>query len=531
MPRRPQTRRVVPRRPRRSSSAKPIRLVPVRPTASRAVASPPFSTAPARGGRPSHGWGAALLGHSTAGGAARTSRPRCSSRPTAPAPRPGSRPPSGTVRSRPRQPGPPSARASRTTAPPGSRHGDPSAAPARQFDTMPATAAPSARPRPAPRTPRASSYLSAPATTHAAGAARPVAAPADTAHTGSQRRPPPPTPPSISVPDGPSVPHVVVLLKLYGRATRDWYKFCGACGSRFGAPVEADSAARAGPPATPSVATRPDSYTPRHLADRILASRADLEGERKQFTVLFADVVGSTELIRDLDPEDARALLEPAVRAMIDAVHRFEGTVCRVMGDGVMALFGAPLAHEDHAARAAYAALTMQEAIRRYGEVARERDGVEVLARVGLNSGEVVVGAISNDLYVEYSAIGPTTHLAARMEQLAVPGTVRLTGETLRLVDGLVETRSLGKIPVKGLPEPIEAFELIGAGPTRRRFQAAAARGLTPFVGRQAELDALQRALGLAQDGHGQVVAPGGEPGVGKSRLLYEFVHSQRTRG
>src|SRR5215203_6867248 len=224
MPRRPQTRRVVPRRPRRSSSAKPIRLVPVRPTASRAVASPPFSTAPARGGRPSHGWGAALLGHSTAGGAARTSRPRCSSRPTAPAPRPGSRPPSGTVRSRPRQPGPPSARASRTTAPPGSRHGDPSAAPARQFDTMPATAAPSARPRPAPRTPRASSDLPAPATSHAAGAARPVAAPADPAHTGSQRRPPPPTPPSISVPDGPSVPHVVVLLKLYGRATRDWYK-------------------------------------------------------------------------------------------------------------------------------------------------------------------------------------------------------------------------------------------------------------------------------------------------------------------
>ena len=302
-------------------------------------------------------------------------------------------------------------------------------------------------------------------------------------------------------------------------------RFCGECGARL---TDESNAAASRP--TPSGAPSPESYTPRHLADRILASRAELEGERKQVTVLFADVVGSTELIRDLDPEEARALLEPAVRAMIEAVHRFEGTVCRVMGDGIMALFGAPLAHEDHAARASYAALTMQDAIRGYGEAARARAGVELNARVGLNSGEVVVGSISNDLYVEYSAIGPTTHLAARMEQLAVPGTVRLTAETVRMVDGLVEVRSLGKIPVKGLAEPVEAFELLGAGPSRRRFQAAAARGLTPFVGRQAELDAIQRALGLASAGHGQVVAPVGEPGVGKSRLLYEFVHSQRTR-
>jgi len=200
------------------------------------------------------------------------------------------------------------------------------------------------------------------------------------------------------------------------------------------------------------------------------------------------------------------------------------------MGDGIMALFGAPLAHEDHAARASYAALTMQDTIRAYGEAARSRAGVELNAWVGLNSGEVVVGSISNDVYVEYSAIGPTTHLAARMEQLAVPGTVRLTAETARLVDGLVEVRSLGRIPVRGIAEPIEAFELLGAGPSRRRFQAAAARGLTPFVGRQAELEAIGRALDLAKDGHGQIVAPVGEPGVGKSRLLYELVHSQRTR-
>jgi class 3 adenylate cyclase/tetratricopeptide (TPR) repeat protein len=308
-------------------------------------------------------------------------------------------------------------------------------------------------------------------------------------------------------------------------------RFCGECGARLTAESSADAPSSVASAAAAPAASEPtpDTYTPRHLADRILASRAELEGERKQVTVLFADVVGSTELIQDLDPEEARALLEPAVRAMLSAVHRFEGTVCRVMGDGIMALFGAPIAHEDHAARASYAALTMQDTIRAYGEAARGRAGVELQARVGLNSGEVVVGSISNDLYVEYSAIGPTTHLAARMEQLAVPGTVRLTAETVRLVDGLVEVRPLGKIPVRGLAEPVEAFELIGAGPSRRRFQAAAARGLTPFVGRQAELDALQRALVLAHSGHGQVVAPVGEPGVGKSRLLYEFVHSQRT--
>jgi class 3 adenylate cyclase len=302
-------------------------------------------------------------------------------------------------------------------------------------------------------------------------------------------------------------------------------RFCGECGARLIAETEPVRAAPA-----PAQLT-PETYTPRHLADRILASRDALEGERKHVTVLFADVVGSTELIQDLDPEEARSLLEPAVRAMLEAVHRFEGTVCRVMGDGIMALFGAPLAHEDHAARASYAALTMQQSIRAYADTVRASAGVELQARVGLNSGEVVVGSISNDLYVEYSAIGPTTHLAARMEQLAVPGTVRLTAETVRLVDGLVDVRPLGRIPVKGVTEPVEVFELLGAGPGRRRFQVAAARGLTPFVGRLSELDALGRALDRAGAGHGQIVAPVGEPGVGKLRLLYEFIHSEPTRG
>jgi tetratricopeptide (TPR) repeat protein len=196
-----------------------------------------------------------------------------------------------------------------------------------------------------------------------------------------------------------------------------------------------------------------------------------------------------------------------------------------------MALFGAPIAHEDHAVRACYAALAMQAAIRRYTEEVGRSHGIEVQSRVGLNSGEVVVRAIANDLHMDYSAIGQTTHLAARMEQLALPGSIRLTAETLRLAEGLVQVISLGPVPVKGLPEPVDVFELVGAVPTQRRLQAYAARGLTRFVGRQAELETLRQALALAGDGHGQVVAVIGEPGVGKTRLFYEFTHSQRTQG
>jgi hypothetical protein len=196
-----------------------------------------------------------------------------------------------------------------------------------------------------------------------------------------------------------------------------------------------------------------------------------------------------------------------------------------------MALFGAPLAHEDHAVRACYAALAMQEAIGRYSAEMRRTHGVEVHIRVGLHSGEVVVRAIDNDLHMDYSAIGQTTHLAARMEQLAAPGSIRLTAETLRLVEGLVRVNALGPVPVKGLAEPVEVFELINASAVRRRLQAGAARGLTPFVGRQQELAALSQALARAGAGHGQVVAIVGEPGVGKSRLLYEFIHSHPTQG
>src|SRR6516225_9091531 len=177
-------------------------------------------------------------------------------------------------------------------------------------------------------------------------------------------------------------------------------------------------------------------YTPKHLAQKILTSRATLEGERKQVTVLFADLKGSMELIAERDPEEARTILEPVLDRMMEAVHRYEGTVNLVMGDGIMALFGAPVAHEDHAVRACYAALRMQEAIRRLTGELRHSHGLEVQIRVGLNSGAVVVGAIGSDLQMDYTAVGQTTHLAARMEQLAAPGTVRLTADTLRLAEG-----------------------------------------------------------------------------------------------
>jgi class 3 adenylate cyclase len=281
------------------------------------------------------------------------------------------------------------------------------------------------------------------------------------------------------------------------------------------------------PPAVINAHPRaPHAYTPPHLAEKIITARAALEGERKHVTVLFADLKSSMELLADRDPEEARQLLDPVLERMMAAVHRYEGTVNQVLGDGVMALFGAPIAHEDHAVRACYAALAMQDAIRRYGRAVRRSHGIEVQMRVGLNSGEVVVRAIGNDLHMDYSAIGQTTHLAARMEQLAAPGSIRLTAETLRLAEGFIQVNPLGPVPVRGLPKPVDVFELTGVTAARSRLQAAAARGLTRFLGRQTEVDLLRQALRRAGAGHGQVVAVVGEPGVGKSRLVYEFLQA-----
>ena len=321
-------------------------------------------------------------------------------------------------------------------------------------------------------------------------------------------------------------------------------KFCGECGARLESLCpscrasnppenkfcnECGGALHSGTAATQF--TSPQAYTPKHLAEKILTSKSALEGERKQVTVLFADMKGSMELLADRDPEEARKLLDPVLEHMMEAVHRYEGTVNQVMGDGIMALFGAPLAHEDHAVRACYAALRMQESVKRYAEGVRRTEGIPIQIRVGLNSGEVVVRSIGSDLKMDYTAVGQTTHLAARMEQMATPGSILMTPETLRLAEGYVQVKSLGPVNVKGLTEPVEVYEVTGVGTTRSRLQAAAARGLTRFVGRDAETEQLRKALEQARADHGQVVGVVGEPGLGKSRLFFEFIHSHRTQG
>ncbi len=321
-------------------------------------------------------------------------------------------------------------------------------------------------------------------------------------------------------------------------------KFCGECGARLeslcpacrasNAPTnkfcnECGAALHSGTP-EPKF-TSPQAYTPKHLAEKILTSKSALAGERKQVTVLFADMKGSMELLADRDPEEARKLLDPVVEHMMEAVHRYEGTVNQVMGDGIMALFGAPLSHGDHAVRACYAALRMQESVNRYADGVRRTEGVPIQIRVGLNSGEVVVGSIGNDLKMDYTAVGQTVHLASRMEQMATPGSVLMTPDALRLAEGYVQVKSLGPVSVKGLTEPVEVYEVTGVGAARSRLQAAAARGLTRFVGRDAETEQLRKALEQARADHGQVVGVVGEPGLGKSRLFFEFIHSHRTQG
>src|SRR5215510_13764289 len=264
------------------------------------------------------------------------------------------------------------------------------------------------------------------------------------------------------------------------------------------------------------------------LSQPVLGSRNPPEAERKHVTVLFADVKASMHLLADRDPEETREILDPVLERMMEAVRHYEGTVSQVMGDGIMALFGAPLAQEDHAVRACFAALRMQELVRQYAEQTREGHRVAVQIQVGLDSGEVVVRAIGSDLHMDYTAVGQTTHLASRMEQLAKPGSILLTRATLDLVEGYVNVKPLGLVSLKGMAHEVDVYEVTGAGPARTRLQAAARRGLTRFVGRDAELEQLWSAQQLAGARHGQIVAIVGEPGVGKSRLVYEFIQSQR---
>ena len=299
-------------------------------------------------------------------------------------------------------------------------------------------------------------------------------------------------------------------------------KFCDGCGAPFEISVARQTVL--------SSLSPQNSYVPSHSAIEIVNSKAALEGERKQVTVLFADIKGSTEAVADLDPDEARRLLDPILSRMMEAVDRYGGTVNQVMGDGIMALFGAPLAQEDHAIRACYSALKMQESIKNYVEEYHQSDEKPLQIRVGLNSGEVLARSIGSKLHMNYSAQGVTTHLAARMEQMAAPGTILITAQTLRLVEEQVVVGPAAPMMLKGLAAAVETYELLSASGTRSRFQAAARR-ITPLVERLDEMRQMRQASDLAKEGHGQVLAVVGEPGAGKSRMIHEFTNSQATQG
>ena len=247
-----------------------------------------------------------------------------------------------------------------------------------------------------------------------------------------------------------------------------------------------------------------------------------IEGERKTVTALFADIKGSTELMEELDPEEARAIIDPALRMMVDAVRRYEGYVVQSTGDGIFALFGAPVAHEDHPQRALFAALQIQQELRQRGQrAAQGRPALE--ARVGVNTGELVLRTVETGGKVEYTPIGHTANLASRLQTAAAAGSIAVSEHTRKLVEGYFELRPLGLREVKGVSEPINVYEVTGLGPLRSHFQLAARRGLTKFVGRERELAEMKRALELARTGHGQLIAVVAEAGTGKSRLFYEF--------
>ncbi|OGL13227.1 MAG: hypothetical protein A3I14_18475 [Candidatus Rokubacteria bacterium RIFCSPLOWO2_02_FULL_73_56] len=316
-------------------------------------------------------------------------------------------------------------------------------------------------------------------------------------------------------------------------------KFCGRCGQRLAdaaapVPASAPAAAAAPPPAPGAPAARfasPAAYTPKHLAEKILTSRSAVEGERKQVTVLFTDVSGFTAMSEKLDPEEVHGIMDRAFEVILGAVHRYEGTINQFLGDGVMALFGAPIAHEDHAHRALRAALAIQEGLgplRR--DVRRDRD-VEFRVRIGINTGLVVVGAIGRDLRMDYTAVGDTTNLAARLLNLAQPGQIAVSEHVHQLTGGFFLFEDLGEFTVKGKTAPVRVWTVQSELRGRTRLEVSRERGLTPLAGRQAELGRLAEAARGADDGEGAVVLVTGEPGVGKSRLLYEFVRGLDAPG
>jgi class 3 adenylate cyclase/tetratricopeptide (TPR) repeat protein len=300
-----------------------------------------------------------------------------------------------------------------------------------------------------------------------------------------------------------------------GRANRAGSKFCDKCGGQI---TEA-----------PSIDyTRPQSYTPKFLADKILTARGAIEGERKLVTVLFADVANYTSMSEKLDPEEVHQIMDGCFKVLMDEIHRYEGTIDKFTGDGVMALFGAPVAHEDHAQRACYAALAIQKAMQGYGDKVQKECGVEFRMRVGLDSGQVIVGSVGSDLKMDYTAIGDPVNLASRMESMTEPGSILVSGDTQRLARDYFRFKPLGSVDVKGKEAAVEAYELTEPTGIETRIGAAVARGLTRFVGRQREIGALKEAFEKAKAGSGQVVGVVGEAGVGKSRLLIELREALR---
>jgi predicted ATPase/class 3 adenylate cyclase len=301
---------------------------------------------------------------------------------------------------------------------------------------------------------------------------------------------------------------------------REQAKFCDACGARLVAEATPTTRGRA-----------PRDYTPRHLADKILQSKSALEGERKQVTVLFADVKGSMELAEQVDDEEWHRILDGFFQILTDGVHRFEGTINQYTGDGIMALFGAPIAHEDHARRACYAALHLRDELRRYADELRRSRGLNFSVRLGLHSGPVVVGKIGDDLRMDYTAQGQTVGVASRVEQLAEAGCVYLTQEVARAVGRYFELRDLGEFELKGVAVPLRVHALEGVGMFRTRLDVSRARGFSKFVGRVDEMAVLEEALRAATAGQGRVVGVVGDAGVGKSRLCMEFLRRCRGEG
>ncbi|MFQ5458232.1 MAG: adenylate/guanylate cyclase domain-containing protein, partial [Myxococcota bacterium] len=327
-----------------------------------------------------------------------------------------------------------------------------------------------------------------------------------------------------------------------GTELRPAAKFCDECGQAAGAAWAREDASHGegAPPGEPreretegsgGASPSPRDYTPKHLAEKILTSKSALEGERKQVTVLFADVKGSMDLAEQVDPEDWHEILNHFFEIFADGIHRFEGTINQYTGDGVMALFGAPITHEDHAHRACYAVLHLRDELRRYAEKLKRRQGLTFAVRMGLNSGEVVVGKIGDDLRMDYTAQGHTVGLAARLEQLADPGKIYVSDDTAKLIGGFFRLRDLGPFDLKGVRGEMHVHELEDVGKMRTRLDMSRARGLSPFVGRGEEMAILERALDRALEAKAQVIGVVADAGLGKSRLCFEFLEKCRAKG